>query len=216
MVFWTNAPDMTPGATGRGTDNACRIAKRRRPLDDLIFARVWMRRSDQGSAMIELLDDIERAVNAKAYYLALMGALALPDICGCMEHADGIATPARYQAWFDKWVGASLRGDLSGKQCYQFRCNMLHQGATGHPHQPYTRIVFVIPGPNPWGTFGTMRADKVMHLNMLDFLNSMGVGMQKWMHTVRGTQPFETHLERVVRTHPMGIAGAIEGLPMIG
>jgi hypothetical protein len=35
--------------------------------------------------MVNLLDDIQRALHAKAYYLALLGTLSLPGVCAAME-----------------------------------------------------------------------------------------------------------------------------------
>ena len=37
----------------------------------------------------QILDDLERALAAKFYYLAIMMALALPDVCACLESPNG-------------------------------------------------------------------------------------------------------------------------------
>ena len=99
--------------------------------------------------MINLLEDVHKALDSGAVYLALMGALALPDICASLEHADGRASGERYIAWFDRWVGYKYEAFLSCAQCYSFRCTMLHQGATGLPDRDYKRIVFLLPGATP-------------------------------------------------------------------
>lgn len=38
-----------------------------------------------------ILKEIERALDAKLYYLALQASLTLPDICGALQSNDGVA-----------------------------------------------------------------------------------------------------------------------------
>lgn len=38
-----------------------------------------------------ILKEIERALDAKLYYLALQASLTLPDICGALQSDDGVA-----------------------------------------------------------------------------------------------------------------------------
>jgi hypothetical protein len=54
--------------------------------------------------MKDLIQQIRAANRNGLYYVALFTALALPDICGGLEAPDGLATRARYIAWFDKNV----------------------------------------------------------------------------------------------------------------
>jgi hypothetical protein len=47
--------------------------------------------------MEELIRQIREANSAGLYYLALFAAIALPDICGALEAADGRANDDRYK-----------------------------------------------------------------------------------------------------------------------
>src|SRR5574341_240679 len=97
--------------------------------------------------MKELLGQIRAIANAGLYYAALFPALALPDICGALEAPDGIATGSRYEDWFDRNLGSQYAGFLSGRDCYLFRCSLLHQGRARPHGSSYSRILFLEPGP---------------------------------------------------------------------
>ena len=43
-----------------------------------------------------ILKEIERALDAKLYYLALQASLTLPDICGALQSDDGVAKNYKY------------------------------------------------------------------------------------------------------------------------
>lgn len=51
--------------------------------------------------MRTLVSQTQKAVEAKLYYLALMSALTIPDIAAALESSDGLASGARYAAWYE-------------------------------------------------------------------------------------------------------------------
>jgi hypothetical protein len=71
-------------------------------------------------------------------------------VCGALESVDGKATPARYKAWFDKYVSSKYRAGasfasyqtLTGDDCYYLRCSLLHQAITTHQTSRFERIIF--------------------------------------------------------------------------
>lgn len=165
--------------------------------------------------MINLLEDVHKALDAKAFYLALMGALALPDICGSMEYPDGRAGSDRYAAWFDKWVGERYLGFLDGKQCYGFRCDMLHQGVTGQSHREYSRILFVLPG----GTMVRMHRNifnGALNLDLPVFCSDVTGGVHRWLEATSETEPIKSNLSRLMQIYPNGLAPYMVGVPIIG
>lgn len=72
----------------------------------------------------KLIDEINKALNAGLYLVALNSALTLPDICGKAEYPD-CKTGERYKKWYSEYV---KDGDLPANIVYKLRCNMLHQG----------------------------------------------------------------------------------------
>jgi hypothetical protein len=99
--------------------------------------------------MRDFLQQIESGLRANLYYLSLMAALSIPDMCAALSSLDGQTTSFKYADWFDENVAAKYGGTLNGRTCYQFRCSLLYQGTTQHPGSAYSRIIFLEPS----GTF---------------------------------------------------------------
>lgn len=89
--------------------------------------------------MINMINDIEKAMDAGAYLSALALALTIPDIMGKVEFG-GIGSKARYTKWFDKYVDHlysldhpdiedSRKRKVTSYICYQLRCAFLHSGS---------------------------------------------------------------------------------------
>jgi hypothetical protein len=98
------------------------------------------------SPLDQILDDLERALTRKFYYLAIMMALALPDICACLESPNGNTrgfVGQAYKAWFR--ANLSIRfSNLTDVDAYQLGCGVMHQGHFGDdPNRNYDRIIFV-------------------------------------------------------------------------
>jgi hypothetical protein len=53
--------------------------------------------------MRDFITQVEAAREGNLYYLALAGALMLPDMCAA-DAEDGTTNRERYGAWFDRWV----------------------------------------------------------------------------------------------------------------
>ncbi len=77
--------------------------------------------------MERIIKSIEKSVENKNWYSALVLALTLPDICGKFEDK-GKSSSKRYSEWFDKYLGEEYDGYLSGNDCYALRCSFLHEG----------------------------------------------------------------------------------------
>lgn len=86
--------------------------------------------------MIEkTVKEIRAALDNRLYFIALMSALTLPDICGMAEYP-GEFTGSRYKKWINKYVNSREFGKyqypaiegLEAEIIYKLRCNLLHQG----------------------------------------------------------------------------------------
>lgn len=86
--------------------------------------------------MIEkTVKEIRAALDNRLYFIALMSALTLPDICGMAEYS-GESTGSRYKKWINKYVNSREFGKyqypaiegLEAEIIYKLRCNLLHQG----------------------------------------------------------------------------------------
>ena len=89
--------------------------------------------------LARLIDDINRALDNRAYFAALSLALTLPDICGKAKYPTERNNKKRYIDWFDEYVGQYEQCPcddckqanmpyLNGEIVYSLRNSMLHQG----------------------------------------------------------------------------------------
>jgi hypothetical protein len=163
----------------------------------------------------QLFDEILQAAQNRLIYLALFGALAIPDICAGMESVDGRTNEKRYIEWFDRWAGPKYNGMVNGQDCYGLRCSMLHQGRA-QPHKGvYSRVIFLAPNDRRIVMHRNVLND-ALNLDIQRFCAEMVESARAWLPTVEGTPEFETNLANFLTIHPDGIPPYIVGMPVIG
>jgi hypothetical protein len=163
----------------------------------------------------EYLDQVEAGSKVNGlYYLALGGALAIPDMCAALESTDGGTTGALYKAWFDTNVAPLYSGMLSGEDCYFSRCSFLHRGRTQHPRGSFSRIVFIEPGTNP-NIFHMNVMNDALNIDVGRFCSEIVESARKWISRVEGSEPYESNLAKFVRRYPGGLAPYFIGAPVI-
>jgi hypothetical protein len=147
-----------------------------------------------------LLDEVEAALDSGLYRVALLTALTIPDIAGALDAPDGVANGARYVAWFDTWAaprferfGAQV---ITGEDCYQYRCVLLHQGRGSHPKSRYRQSIFVLPKAGNIMAPVTMqtKSDSVV-LDVPDFCRSLTHAASDWLDVVQDSALFRTNSE---------------------
>jgi hypothetical protein len=50
-----------------------------------------------------IISQTRKAMDVGLYYIALMSALAVPDIAGALGAEDGEASGKKYADWYNKW-----------------------------------------------------------------------------------------------------------------
>jgi len=83
---------------------------------------------------------------AGLHYLALMGALAVPDMCAALAAKNGRTDGTKYRQWVRSHLSEADRQGLSPGDLYRFRCSILHQGSGHHRGDELERVMFVEPG----------------------------------------------------------------------
>ncbi len=94
--------------------------------------------------MKAITSEIERALSAGLYYLALAMSLSLPDICAALESPDGETSGQRYKRWCDVWF-LPCYPELTSLDLYSLRCGVLHQGRLGHSKMQFSRVLSTVP-----------------------------------------------------------------------
>lgn len=157
------------------------------------------------------------ADNEDLYFVSLMSALAIPDICGALESANGLASGKKYEKWFDVWVlkKYQIQGttSLSGSDCYMLRCAALHQGRMTHPNSAHNGVIFLKPGAAN-AKFHNNILNGYLNIDIYDFCFDMVNSAADWFETVVGTDPFEANFSKSMQVHFSGY-GPIHGVPVI-
>lgn len=167
-----------------------------------------------------ILQDIERALQARLWYVALAVALSLPDICSLLEQPPDEAWSKRkkYADWFDKNVGAKFFS-LTGDDCYSLRGGVVHHGRFGHKKARFDRIAFTIPGSGP--RIGEILAeqgpmgDVALTMDLSMFCEKIIVSVREWFEANHGNANVRANPPNVVRLRPHGLFGVVHGVPVI-
>jgi hypothetical protein len=166
--------------------------------------------------MRDFFDQIAAAVDARLYYVSLMCALAIPDVCGGMEAEDGQATKARYIDWFDRHVSPGNAGVLSGEDCWFLRCAMLHQGSLRHPRGTYERVVFLEPGTAPGVILHNNVIMDALNIDVSIFCREVIEAGRAWLTETEESDTYRRNFDRFLKRHPEGLPPYIAGVPVIG
>jgi len=170
--------------------------------------------------MIELLNQIDAAKNSQVYYLALTGALTVPDIAGALGHESGRASGERYRTWVTKHLKNWGYAEDQAEALWAFRCSLLHQN-TGqlNTKSGSLRLYFTEPGPNQTFTMhnGRIRFENEEFL-MIDvpmFCTEMTSSARTWLEKNRQNPVVRKNLERSIKRHPLGMPPIVYGVPVI-
>ena len=180
-----------------------------------------------------ILHEIEKALDAKLYYLAIAVALSVPDICACLEcEPDKIwTTRETYVAWCDRNL-ASRFTNLSGIDFYRLRCGVLHQGNFGHPKSKFDRVMFigpesqikahdvvitVAPGVKIGGIdVKELRLEgQLLQLDVALFCKSIIDAAREWSIAKIDDANVQANLASLVRYRPNGLPPFSVGVPTI-
>lgn len=170
--------------------------------------------------MQDYFDQVRLAASTKLYFLALAGALVIPDMCSSMETVDGKTTGPLYKAWVDKYVaphftvGPNRTPSFSGEDCWGVRCSLLHQGRL-IPHQGnYSRILFVEPGTST-NTFHNNVMNDALNIDVPLFVLTIADAAEKWLAVTQNTTNFEANRANYMQRYPIGLPPYIVGVPVI-
>jgi hypothetical protein len=161
------------------------------------------------------LMEIERALQARLYYLALVGTLMLIDICSALETEDGKTDKYVYMAWYEKHLSPSY-GWLSAQDCYGLRCGMVHTGVMDHqvknkPESHWTKVGFILPdaGGNQFRQFAS---NDFYFTGLAEFCRDVISRVKNWALTEKDNPKIKKNIQNLMRYHPNGIAPHIEGI----
>ena len=105
--------------------------------------------------ILNLINDMNKALEYECYYAALAIALMLPDICSKAEYPNN-KTGKRYIKWFDNFIGKYEKCNknnevtpyLSGKIVYSLRNSFLHLGNPNVDNNIIDEFILVLEPKN--------------------------------------------------------------------
>ena len=162
--------------------------------------------------MDEFLEQIETAIEANQFYLALFCCLTLPDICGAISSSNGEANGNLYKKWFDRYVSPKYDGNFTGSSCYAFRCAALHQGRAEHKNLGYKKIVFVDPSTAHGSILHNNVLDDVLNIDTREFCMDIIQGVRQWITESTGDTNFKKNYETLLKRHKGGLEAYITGV----
>jgi hypothetical protein len=162
----------------------------------------------------EMIRQNRAASVAGFYYLALFGALTLPDICGALASSDGKASKSKYIAWLRDNVPEQA---ADADQLYGLRCSLLHQGRA-LPHGGTFPIACMFPSPAV-GQLHNLSTEvnghRVGWLSIPLFVDEVARGTEEWFRKFGGTETVTRNMEKFARLRPDGLPPHVAGIPVI-
>lgn len=162
--------------------------------------------------MYDILDQINAANKAGYYYVALVSALSLPDICGALDSPDGEASRERYITWYDHHITSGL---ARGQDIYHFRSSLIHPSRTPAPKGQFTRIIFMEPRATTYVFDNCIVGDALM-LDVHNFIMLLCTATRIWLKAAEGKETFKKNLNKVINHHPNGLSPYITEVAVIG
>jgi hypothetical protein len=180
-----------------------------------------------------ILREIEKALEAKLYYLAIAVALSVSDICSCLEFDPEKPiwqNRKTYSAWCDKNITGFK--NLSGDDLYNLRGGVLHKGKFDHPDNKWNRIMFIGEGSGimvhdviisvaPDVKFGGIDtkdirvSGKLLSLSAVQFCQTISDAARSWIVAEANNPNVQKNLPLLVRYRPHGLPPFSLGVPTI-
>jgi hypothetical protein len=186
-----------------------------------------------------ILREIERALDAKLYYLPIAVAFSVPDVCSGLElnpENPGRQNRRTYVAWCEANLCQRFQ-DLNGHDIYNLRGGTLHKGRFEHHEARFNRVVFVGPespfrvhdsiisiAPDVKFGGGSMEemtaealrlSEKALILGVLPFCQAVIESAREWVIRNLDTANVKANLPRLVRYRPEGLPPFMVNVPVI-
>ncbi len=170
--------------------------------------------------MDELLRQITVALDCRLYFIALQSTLTLPAICAELDGLPDKKDSIKYRKWYNKHI---FPKHLTAKECYDFRCSLLHEGSSvrgKNKSGSMRRVIFVYPNP-------MLRMDNVKFCNMgnadnatcidiHNFCHDMMNSVKIWNDKVKDSPNYQKNYDKFFKLHINGIPPYVVGMPVIG
>jgi hypothetical protein len=181
----------------------------------LVHGLGWCLRLEKNTLPIDVvLNEIEQALHAQLFYLAIVMALTVPDICAALEDRNGRTKSDRYKTWYRANLGDKYPF-MTADDCYSLRCGVIHQGRMGSgENSQYGRVIFTIPDGRG-NVFHRNIINDALNLDTVRFCRDVIGAARSWYKENQNNPHVVSNLPNLVQFRPNGIAPYIVGVPLI-
>jgi hypothetical protein len=172
------------------------------------------------SPLGSVLNDIQRAIDAKLYYPALLVALTVPEICEALllDRKDFLKLK-HYARFVDKYTTPATLG-LDGVSCYRLRGGIVHRAnLVGHPEFGATHVIFTIPESgsslHAFSITHTGSTARAAMFDLVKFCMTMKQAAEQWYEDNRSNPRVTESMGNIIRYCPLGVAPYCTGAPVI-
>jgi hypothetical protein len=156
----------------------------------------------------ELIRQIRLAASQGLFYLALYGALTLPDLCGALGSGNGRASGSKYKNWVRENVANHAE---RAEELYGLRCSLMHQGHT-LAKGSVSPVAFTAPGTGQvHGITTVVGDDRVTWISVELLVAEITEAAEKWLAKYGGTGTVQRNVEKFARFRPEGLPPHAEG-----
>jgi hypothetical protein len=173
------------------------------------------------SPLALVLSDIERAIQAKLYYPALLVALTIPEICVALTLDKKVfVREQHYVAFIDKYTtpGGPNGLGMSGIDCYRLRGGVVHRANfAGHPKVDWTNVVFTVPetGPQIHALSIKVQEKTAAMFSLGLFCRAMIGAAHAWYEDHKDDAKVAEAMNDMIRWCPNGLAPFVGGAPVV-
>jgi hypothetical protein len=170
-----------------------------------------------------ILSQLEGALAAQLWHVAMLTAVTLPDVCAALEH--GQTGKSRYSAWWEQWRDPSYADALPAADLYRYRCSLLHESkATSEkPSLKYGRIAYAPAGRpelhltsyHALGTTGPSNLAMSLLVDADRFCRDMIASVRRWKPVADANPDVLRNAVFTVKFYENGMRG-IAPFPMYG
>src|SRR6266404_5355686 len=147
-----------------------------------------------------ILQEVDRAVRAQLFYLAVAMALTLPDICSALGSPNGETEGRKYRNWYNANLAARYP-NITADDMWSLRNGVLHQGRCGHPNMQYSRILFTLPEPQGNRVHNCIVND-ALNLDAIQFCRDVVDSVRVWFAANQNGKNVVVNLPNLVQYRP--------------
>ena len=168
-----------------------------------------------------VLADIQKAIEARLYYPALLATLTIPEICVALALDNSVFVKKKHYVDFvDKYTTPRELG-LSGESCYRLRGGVVHRAnMAGHPKFDATHVIFTLPESrahtHAFSIVNEQQQKKAAMFDLEMFYKAMDQAARRWYEDHQNDPKVAENMKNLIRYSPIGLSPFLNGVPVVG